>query len=58
MILAVSGISMTQNNKQQAEYKQEFYQPHTKIEFKEDIKKDFGDIFAVETNKLKIDVLI
>lgn len=58
MTLAVSGISMAQDNKQQAEYKQEFYQPHTKIELKENIKKDFGEMLATETNKLKIDVLI
>lgn len=58
MILAVSGISMVQDNKQQAEYKQEFYQPQTKIELKENIKKDFGEMLAVETNKLKIDVFI
>ena len=59
MILAVSGIAFLQNNEEhQTEYKREFYQPHTKIEFKEDIKKDFGEMLAVETSKLKIDILI
>ena len=58
MILAVSGIAFLQNEEQQNEYKREFYQPHTKIEFKEDIKKDFGEMLAVETSKLKIDILI
>jgi len=58
MILAVSGMAFLQNEEQQNEYKREFYQPHTRLELKENIEKDFGKMLAEETSKLQIDILI
>ena len=58
MIIAVSGISMVRDNNQQTKYKRKFYQPQTKLELKEEVKKDFGEMLANEMSKLKINILI
>lgn len=58
MIIAVSGISMVRDNNQQTKYKREFYQSQTKLELKEEIKKDFGEMLANEMSKLKMNILI
>ena len=58
MILAVSGVVMSNNNYHQMEYQRKFYQPQTKLELKEDVKRDFDSMLKTEMSKLQIDVLI
>ena len=59
MIIAVSGLIKNNfNGQNQTQYQREFYQPHTKLELKENIKADFDSMLKIELSKPKIDVLI
>ena len=58
MIIIVSGVPTNYNNNQNNRYKQEYYQPTNKVDLKEKVKEDFGDMLSVEMSKLKINVLI
>lgn len=59
MIIAVSGIIRNNlNGQNQTQYQRKFYQPHTKLELKEDIKADFDSMLKMEMSKLKINVMI
>ena len=58
MILAVSGIVMSNNNYHQKEYQRKYYQPQSKVELQENIRKDFDSMLKTEISKLQINVLI
>ena len=58
MIIAVSGIAFVRDNQHQSEYKREFYQIERKLDLKEKVKEDFGEMLANEMSKLKINILI
>ena len=58
MIVSVSGIVMSNNHYNEQHYQRKYYQPQTKLELKENVKRDFDSMLKTEMSKLKIDILI